>query len=89
MKLNILATARHRNGVGGAPFDVVLFREKGRDVSRKLGILFDDPSYCAVLDVVLLAAGEITFGINSWRGDEYEPHLRQAITKHEVTSERN
>lgn len=25
-----------------------------------------------------LAAGNIEFGFNSWRGDNYEPHLRQA-----------
>ena len=34
MKLTIIAIAHHRNGVGGAPFDVVLFKERGRDGSR-------------------------------------------------------
>jgi hypothetical protein len=29
--------------------------------------------------VSLLAANDITFGSNSWRGDEFEPELRQAI----------
>lgn len=78
MKLKILDTAHHRNGVAGAGFDVVLFkviRERG----AKVGILFDDPGYCAVLDVSLLAAGDIAFGSNSWRGDDYEPSLRRAI----------
>jgi uncharacterized RDD family membrane protein YckC len=79
MKLTIIATARHRNGVGGAPFDVALFREGG---SRKLGILFDAERHCAVLDVARLAAGDIAFLTNSWRGDEYEPDLRRAIRKH-------
>ena len=82
MKLKILSIARHRNGVGGAPFDVALFKERGRDGSRKVGILFDEPYHCAILDVAKLAAGDIAFGSNSWRGsDDYEPHLRQAITK--------
>jgi hypothetical protein len=79
MKLNIHATARHRNGVAGQPFEVVLFKEPGRKARPMLAILFDEPHYCAVLDVAKLAAGDIAFGSNSWRGDDYEPHLRQAI----------
>jgi hypothetical protein len=31
-----------------------------------------------------LAAGDIAFGSNSWRGDQYEPHLRKAILNHEA-----
>jgi hypothetical protein len=80
MKLKIINIARHRNGVAGTPFDVVLFRERGRGGDRKVAILFPAPCCCAVLDVVKLAAGDIAFGSNSWRGDEYEPHLRDAIT---------
>jgi len=76
MKLKIIAIAHHRNGVTGAPFAVVLFSESRR---RMAGIVFDDPGYCAILDVDLLAAGDIAFGSNSWRGDAYEPHLRHAI----------
>jgi hypothetical protein len=78
MKLKIIDMARHRNGVCGSPFDVVLFRE-GK--SRKVGIVFDEESYCAVLDVEKLAAGDIAFGSNSWRGDDYEEDLRRAIHK--------
>jgi hypothetical protein len=79
MKLTIIAIAYHRNGVAGAPFDVVLFQEKGRGGSRKLAILFPEPGRCAVLDVAKLAAGDIAFGSNLWRGDHYEPHLRKAV----------
>jgi len=78
MKLKILDTAHHRNGVAGAGFDVVLFKVL-RERGAKVGILFDDPGYCAVLDVTLLAAWHIAFGINSWRGDNYEASLRKAI----------
>ena len=42
MKLKILDTAHHRNGVAGSPFDVVLFKVQ-RDPGVKVGILFDDP----------------------------------------------
>lgn len=79
MKLTIIAIARHRNVVGGAPFDVALFKERGQGGSLKLGILFDEPGHCAVLDVALLSAGDIAFGSNSWRGDDYERPLREAI----------
>ena len=83
MKLKIIDTAHHRNGVGGAPFDVVLFKDGGKTGDRKLAVLFDQEHHCAVLDVAKLAAGDIAFGSNSWRGDDYEPHLRKAIEQHE------
>lgn len=83
MKLKIIDTARHRNGVAGAPFYVVLFKERGSNGGRKVAILFDDPGRCAVLDVAMLAQGIIAFGSNSWRGDTYEPSLRAAINDDE------
>jgi hypothetical protein len=76
MKLKIIDIAHHRNGVAGTPFDVVLFSERK---SRKVAVLFDDSGSCAILDVNLLAVGDIAFGSNSWRGDEYEQALRRAI----------
>jgi hypothetical protein len=79
MKLTIIDTARHRNGICGAPFAVVLFKDSGTDGSRKVAILFDGQYHCAVLDVAKLAAGDIAFMSNSWRGDQYEPSLRKAI----------
>jgi len=78
----IHSIARHRNGVGGAPFDVVLFSETGRKRGRKLAVLFEPEGFCAVLDVDQLAAGDIAFGSNSWRGDDYEPPLRQMLAMH-------
>jgi len=83
MKLKIIDIARHRNGVCGAPFDVVLFKDGGKASDRKLAVLFDLAHHCAVFDVVKLAAGNIAFGSNSWRGDDYEPYLRQAIEQAE------
>ena len=80
MKLKIIAIAHHRNGICGAPFNVALFHD---GESRKVGIVFEEPHYCAVLDVDKLVAGDIQFGSNSWRGDKYEPHLRQAIASHD------
>jgi hypothetical protein len=77
MKLRIIEIAHHRNGVGGAPLDIVLFHDGD---SRKVAILFEEECHCAVLDVFRLAAGDIAFGSNSYRGDTYEPSLRNAVT---------
>jgi hypothetical protein len=84
MKLTILDIASHRNGISGVPFRVVLFADEGPEGSRKVAILFEERHHCAVLDVGKLAAGDIAFGNNSWRGDNYEPTLRAAINKHET-----
>jgi len=86
MKLKTISIARHRNGVAGAPFEVVLFSHRGAGGSRKVGILFDQDGHCAVLDVTKLAAGDIAFGSNSWRGDEYESPLRRAILEYESST---
>jgi hypothetical protein len=84
-RIRIRSIDYHRNGVDGAPFHVAIFDEdKGahpEDQGRKVGIVFGEQAHCAVLDVKKLAAGDIDFGSNSWRGDEYEPHLRRAIKK--------
>ncbi len=85
MKLKIIDTAHHRNGIDGAPFDVALFEDHGPDATRKVAILFETPHHCAVLDVDKLAQGDIAFGSNSWRGDQYEPHLRKEIVKRQRT----
>jgi hypothetical protein len=86
MKLKIIHTAHHRNGVHGASFDLVLFEDRGLERSRKVGILFEQPHHCAVLDVDKLAQGDIAFGSNSWRGDEYERDLRNAIDSESLTA---
>lgn len=72
---------RHRNGISGAPFHVLIFRDP--DEGRMVGIVFDEASHVAVLNLEKLAGGNITFGVNSWRGDRYEPHLRKAIVQHD------
>ncbi len=79
MNLKIICFSHHRNGIGGAPFAVILFEDAGPDGSRKVGIVFEQEAHCAVLDVDRLAAGDIAFGSNSWRGDHFEEPLRKAI----------
>jgi hypothetical protein len=79
MKLHIIDWAHHRNGICGAPFHVVLFDDMGDENTRKAGILFEQAHHCAVLDVAKLAAGNVAFGFNSYRGDVFEQPLRKAI----------
>ncbi len=90
-RIYVHAIDYHRNGIGGAPFYVVIFDEdKGAhpdDQGRKIAIVFEEPWHTAVLDIAKLAADDIEFGSNSWRGDEYEPHLRKAIWRHEESAE--
>jgi len=78
MKLHIENIQRHRNGVWGAPFYVLTFRDP--EQGRMVGIVFDAQHHVAVFNLDKLALGNIAFGVNSWQGDRYEPHLRGAIT---------
>jgi hypothetical protein len=76
MKIHIEKIAAHRNGVHGAPFVTVIFQVGG---DRMLGIVFEQQAHIGVFHLAKLAEGNITFGENSWRGDEYEATLRGAI----------
>ena len=89
MKLKIISFSHHRNGIGGAPFAVILFEDAGAEGSRKVAILFEHDGQCAVLDIDKLAQGDIAFGSNSWRGDHFEPSLRKAIRISSTPSERS
>ena len=79
MKLHIENIQRHRNGVCGTPFYVLILTFRDPDQGRMVGIVFDAEHHVAVFNLDKLALGNITFGVNSWRGDHYEPHLRNAI----------
>jgi hypothetical protein len=79
-KIKVTDVASHRNGICGAPFHVVLFEEAE---GSHVGIVFDEPYHCAVLNIQKLGSSDIEFGSNSYRGDRYEPLLRQAIRKNE------
>lgn len=79
MKIKVTHTARHRNGVGGEPFHVVMFTW---NTHRMAAFVFDTQGYVAVTCVTELAAGNIKFANgNSWRGDDFEDDLRKAITE--------
>jgi hypothetical protein len=79
--LKIQEVEHHRNGVGGQPFYVIRFKDY--EAGNMVGIVFDEPTHCAVLNIDKLAAGDIAFGSNSWRGDRYETTMRRAIKDYE------
>jgi hypothetical protein len=79
MKLNIIDIAYHCNGIAGEPFHAVIFEDEYRD-EVKVAVLFDSEFHCAVFDLEKLAAGNIRFGENSYRGDRYDALLRAAIS---------
>jgi hypothetical protein len=74
MKIKIIATSHHRNGVCGEPFDICLFEDDDKTV--KVSIDFGQNMF-AVLQVDKLIAGDIAFGSNSWRGDRYMHKIRE------------
>jgi predicted Holliday junction resolvase-like endonuclease len=85
MSIVIESIAYHRNGICGAPFHVILFDDSSE--GKMLGIVFPEKYHVAVLQREKLAADNITFGQNSWRGDVYEPRLRRAIEAHQQEEE--
>lgn len=82
MKLTFHQIKYHRNGVSGAPFHVLRFRDEAE--GEMLGIVFENRYHVAVLNLDRLDVRDIGFGSNSWRGDKYEPHLRMAIKELEA-----
>ena len=77
------AIASHLNGIYGKRFHAVIFTDDTGEGSRKVGIVTEDAGECYVLDIAKLAAGDVAFGSNSWRGDTYEQSLRKAIQSYE------
>lgn len=79
---SVQSVAYHRNGVAGEGFHVVTFTMRdGREGRPMVATVFATPGQVAVLDVGKLADGDVAFGSNSWRGDNFEPGLRQAIAR--------
>lgn len=85
-RLKLETLAYHRNGIFGEGFYVLTFTEDGRNMVATVFYNPDGPKplnpRVAVFDRDLLAKGEIGFGVNSWRGDEYAAWCHAEIDRH-------
>jgi len=80
---NIAKPAFHRNGIVGEPFQVTTFTmQEDGETRQMVAIRFDNDDSngwtnprIAVFDIALLAKGDIRFGSNSWRGDQFVDEL--------------
>jgi hypothetical protein len=77
--LTIIDMDFHRNGVAGMPFQVALVDDP-TESDVKLVIMFEAEGHTAVLSLDRLIQNEdISFGSNSYRGDQYEHALRETM----------
>jgi len=85
MKIKLVQCEYHRNGIGGLGFYAILFDWKDGKVKRRmLATLFDERGACAVLEVAPLSTEVgVKFGLNSWRGDDFEKELRRLVKESE------
>ena len=98
--MKLIKVAYHRNGVAGEGFHVVAFRFRHDGKYRRmvatlfstaepeLGEVHPCNGRLAVLDADCAAAGVIERPDNQWRGDDFEPQLRQWIAQWDVDRER-
>lgn len=85
VKIKVSQVAYHRNGVSGAGFHVVSFVDLTwgtKNATNMIATVFGQGGHVAVLDVDGLA--DVSFGVNSHRGDIYEGVLRHAIADFEA-----
>lgn len=90
----ILEIDYHRNGISGEPFHAVVFSHIDDAGERRRMLAFVFPGSgpqqarlngrVAVVATDRLLSDGVAFGVNSWRGDQFEPELRKAIEAHEL-----
>lgn len=81
--IKVLEVDYHRNGISGIGFNVVRFTDSASAPGEFVAVLFPEAGACAVLNVPMLAQGNIAFGEgNSWRGDHFEGALREVIKQY-------
>jgi len=87
MKISNTQVAYHRNGVAGIGFYVVTFTWKDPDTRKPrhmVATVFPKRGEVAVLDIDETTKDNIAFAKgNSWRGDDFEEALHQAIAEHD------
>lgn len=84
-KVVIERVAYHRNGIAGNGFHVILFQQL--DGTKMVGTIFEEAGNIAVFDRDLVGQHKIDFCENSWRGDEFEQALREAVAEYRRATE--
>ena len=84
-KVVIERVAFHRNGICGNGFHVILFTQL--DGTKMQGVVFEEPGNIAVFDRDLVGQSNVDFYSNSWRGDEFEQALREAVAEYRRAQE--
>lgn len=85
MDLKILSAAHHRNGVGGVPFWAVIveapddFGDPRKFACSVFTVSHRDGIFCSVFCIDKLAEGNVQFGENSWRGDQFYAAIREQL----------
>lgn len=74
-ELEVVAKQIHTNG-SAAPFTLAVVDDP-EDGDTKLVVMFEQPGHIAVLSLDRLLEEDISLKTNSFRGDRYEPRLRQ------------
>ena len=94
MKMSLRSLAYHRNGVMGEGFWAVAFTLRdGNRTRRMVAAAFDtvevEPGAVhpcngrlAVFDADQASEGDLSYPQNRWRGDNFEPTIRDWIAKH-------
>lgn len=85
--------AYHRNGVSGLGFHAIIFIARGPAIDslsdeRFLASVFKAKGAVSVISLDRTENNGVTFGDNSWRGDDFEPELRAAVAAYEASDER-
>ena len=79
-RMKVTEIEYHRNGICGNGFNIVNFVfQDGRKYRKMMAVIFEEKGNCAVFDQEMLGQGNIKFGENSWRGDDFEKDLRREI----------
>ena len=80
--IQVQEVSYRRNGIAGEGFYAVRFLWcLGRGPESFIATVFDGPGRCAVLSLDRMEEDGVAFGRNSWRGDEVEGKLREAIDR--------
>lgn len=74
--LEIVASARHKNGRGAKPYTVAIVDDPAES-DTKLVVMFDEPGYCAVFSLEALCNDEDISGDTT--AHRYEERLRPLL----------